>query len=69
MPSDPFKFADDDFGDLGNLPVLIMDVKQELEGGDELSDIDTLVLYENDHVIEAVRAFVKKYSILEVDRS
>ena len=53
--------SDDEFGDLGNLPVLIIDVKQELEGGDDLSNIDTLVLYENDHVIEAVQAFVKKY--------
>ena len=61
VPVDPFKLSDDEFGDLGNLPVLIIDVKQELEGGDDLSNIDTLVLYENDHVIEAVQAFVKKY--------
>ena len=63
VPSDPYKDENDEFGDLGDLPALIIDVSQELENTTDICHIDNLTLYENDHVIETVQAFVKKHNL------
>lgn len=44
----------------------MINVKQELEGMDDAIDLDSLVLYENEHVIETVQAFLNKYKISHV---
>ena len=63
------EFAEwDEFGDLGNLPVLMINVSQELPTTTDISHIDTLMLYENDHVVDTVQAFVKKYRLSRMER-
>ena len=41
----------------------MINVSQELERETDIFHIDNLTLYENDHVIEIVQAFVKKHHL------
>ena len=46
----------------------MINVSQELEEMNDLNDIDTLLLYENDLIIDSVVAFVTKHHIVHARR-